>query len=251
MPDTFTPDQFSQTQTVPPVSGATPCAKSRGAVKKVTSKSKRPTATPSANGADAVELRWREMKALQTIVDTEGDVDEGPKLQAYHAATNRFLKEPVSSLLGVQRKLEHLCEIEAVEPRDSLMDSIILGLVQDLRQVSTQQSAVTMTAPTSDPGGALRAVRDVIYDASCEIEYRTGTIDTGLELAGSLLDKLCHEIHSPDGPKRDPIFLALINQIIFVLDSIRDTATQIQAESDKVYRASLETADAGIPCSNS
>ena len=251
MPDTFTPDQFSQTQAVPPVSGATPCAKSRGPAKQAASKARRPLAAPSLDGADVVEKLWQAMKAAQTIVDTEGDVDDGPKLKAYHAAADRFLEEPVTSLLGVQRKLEHVCEHEDVKAHGSFLGSIVLSLLRDLQQVTSQQKPIAKTGPSGASSNPLRTLEFTLSEASSEIEYRAGTINTGVKLAGSLLEDVCNLGRHPGNQKCNPGFIELINQMHFTLDAIDERVTHIVAASDKIYQASRAIADAGTPCSNS
>jgi hypothetical protein len=60
MPDTFTPDQFSQTQTVPPISGATPCAKDAR-------KAKAPARKPPALSADLLSQIWRRADEIDCV----------------------------------------------------------------------------------------------------------------------------------------------------------------------------------------
>lgn len=221
MPDTFTPDQLSQTPPVPPVSGATPCAKKarkakaprhkadtlpdeirtevwmrageidrdahqvgtifgmaweimeeisthavdaqargskalltasdrlyvllngvedrvgtmRKASEVITRLTSRSTDGAANLGDDAVSQRHREYRAAEATVNApEHTADESPEIDAFHAAQERFIAEPVTSLLGVLLKLELLNEVEDLEHEgDGIKNSIILGLLKDLR----------------------------------------------------------------------------------------------------------------------
>lgn len=231
MPDTITPDQFSQTQKIPPISGATQCAKKARNAKSPRHKAgHRPATFPEdlrsevwwkageidrdahqagtvfgmvweimedisshavnaeargdkalltasdrlyvlLNGVsdrigtmrkaaevitqlsgktptglahlsdDPVAQRYREYRAAQAVVDApEHTADESPEIEAYHAAHDRFIAEPVNSLLGVLLKLEDLADHENLEgelqkaPR-LIPPRIVLGLIKDLRAV--------------------------------------------------------------------------------------------------------------------
>lgn len=221
MPDTFTPDQFSQTQPVPPVSGDAPCAKKarkaraprhkadtlpddlraevwwkageidrdahqvgtvfgmvweimedisshavnaeargdktlltasdrlyvllngvsdrigtmRKAAEVITQLSgKTPTGLADLSD-DPVAQCYREYRAAEAAVNApEHTADESPEIDAFHAAQNRFLAKPVTSLLGVLLKLELVAEVEDLEHEaDGIKNGTILGLIKDLR----------------------------------------------------------------------------------------------------------------------
>jgi hypothetical protein len=84
---------------------------------------------------DPVAQRYREYRAAEAVVNApEHRADESPEIDAFHAAQNRFLAEPVTSLLGVLLKLELLAEVEDLEHEaNSFKNSIPLGLIKDLR----------------------------------------------------------------------------------------------------------------------
>ncbi|WP_020697444.1 hypothetical protein [Reyranella massiliensis] len=225
MPDTFTPDQFSQTQPITPA-GGTPCAKAAGKGKRSARKvGRQPATLPDdlrsevwwkageidrdahqastvfgmvweimedisshavhaeargdkslltasdrlyvlLNGVedrlgtmrkaagvitqlsgktptgladlsdDPVAQRYREYRAAEAAVNApEHTADESPEIDAYHAAQDRFIAAPATSLLGVLLKLELVAEIEDLEHEDTIKNCVILGLIKDLRAV--------------------------------------------------------------------------------------------------------------------
>jgi hypothetical protein len=65
----------------------------------------------------------------------EHTADESPEIDAYHAAQDRFVAEPATSLLGVLLKLELVAEIEDLGHESTIKNCVILGLIKDLRAV--------------------------------------------------------------------------------------------------------------------
>ncbi len=90
---------------------------------------------------DPVEDRHQEYRAAEAAVNApEHTADESPEIDAYHAAHDRFIAEPVNSLLGVLLKLEDLVEHEDFEGElqkapQLIPPRIVLGLIKDLRAV--------------------------------------------------------------------------------------------------------------------
>lgn len=83
---------------------------------------------------DPVAQRYREYRAAEAVVNApEHTADESPKIDAYHAAQDRFIAAPATSLLGVLLKLELVAEIEDLEHEGTIKNCVILGLIKDLR----------------------------------------------------------------------------------------------------------------------
>lgn len=90
---------------------------------------------------DPVAQRYREYRAAEAAANApEHTADEGPVIEAYDAAQDRFIAAPATSLLGVLLKIEMIAEMEDLEgmleeaPKLA-MPRIILGLIKDLRAV--------------------------------------------------------------------------------------------------------------------
>lgn len=107
----------------------------RKASEVITRLSSRSTNGSTHLGDDAVSQRHREYRAAEAAVNApEHTADESPEIDAFHTAQSRFIEEPVTSLLGVLLKLELLNEVEDLEHEgDGIKNSIILGLLKDLR----------------------------------------------------------------------------------------------------------------------
>ena len=85
---------------------------------------------------DPVAQRYREYRAAEAAVNApEHTADESPEIDAYHAAQDKFIAAPATSLLGVLLKLELVAEIETLERDNSIKSRVILGLIKDFRAV--------------------------------------------------------------------------------------------------------------------
>ncbi len=225
MPDTFTPDQFSQTQPIT-TAGSTPCA--------------------ATSPGDPIKPLWEALNRASEALNA-ADRDPSEEIEdAYYEASDRFVDAHTTSTEGILRKLEHLAAVENMEKLSKeepqlINCRIVLGLIKDLREAASRPSDLPSELTHSIPN----RLQTSLSGAASEIEYLAGTITTGLKLAGTTLELLCGEANPPAEKDRNPSVLPLINQLQFVLDSIEARAGQIIAESDKVYKASfkLRTAD--------
>lgn len=98
--------------------------------------SKKPSGS-SCPSEDPVVMRYRELREAEAEAN-KGDVDNGPKIQAYFAAHDRFIAEPATTLAAVLLKLELIYELEDLEGILEQMPQltwprIVLGLINSLR----------------------------------------------------------------------------------------------------------------------
>lgn len=117
MPDTFTPDQFSQTQSIAPA-GSAPCA--------------------NTSKEDPIKPFWEALTKASEALNAE-DRDPSDEIEdAYYEASDRFVNTHTTSTVGILRKLEYLAAVENMEKLSKdepqlINCRIVLGLIKDLR----------------------------------------------------------------------------------------------------------------------
>lgn len=85
------------------------------------------------NGDGLVALRLQ-LQAAEGALNKDDVPEEGPVVDAYHAANDRFIDAPARTPADMLLKLERLAEIEEMEePTIRSPDRIVLNLIRDLR----------------------------------------------------------------------------------------------------------------------
>ena len=116
MPDTFTPDQFSQAQAAPPVSDATPCAKARQNAKRATYAE---FAAPKPMAfVDSIA------KAMEPFLDTSYSVRKG--------VSTADMVEALRPIMG------QYTIADAAFVRDALENIANYGCVQDIKRSAAE-----------------------------------------------------------------------------------------------------------------